>query len=106
MKELKYILITLFTALLFSISVSAQEGLYPLRSNPTIKKYLQEHKGTGNAGNNKRIESTSLTLPFVDDFSYEGVYPDANLWMDNYVFVNRDFPVDPPTIGVATFDGL
>lgn len=30
----------------------------------------------------------------------------ASLWLDNSVFVNRSYGVDPPTIGVATFDGL
>ncbi|MBK8612015.1 MAG: T9SS type A sorting domain-containing protein [Flavobacteriales bacterium] len=28
------------------------------------------------------------------------------LWQDDYAYVNRTYPVDPPTIGVATFDGL
>jgi hypothetical protein len=28
------------------------------------------------------------------------------LWEDDYAYVNRTYPVDPPTIGVATFDGL
>lgn len=35
------------------------------------------------------------------------VYSDAkSLWLDSTVFVNRGFAVNPPTIGVATFDGL
>lgn len=33
--------------------------------------------------------------------------PDSNIfWMDHYVYRNNDFPVDPPSIGVVTFDGL
>ncbi len=28
------------------------------------------------------------------------------LWMDRYAWVNRSFPVFPPTLGVATLDGL
>ena len=43
---------------------------------------------------------------FIDEFSYEGPYPDTALWMDNYVFINREFPKAPKTLGVATFDGL
>jgi len=30
----------------------------------------------------------------------------ALIWMDNYVFRNNTFPVNPLSIGVATFDGL
>ncbi|MGZ4074813.1 MAG: T9SS type A sorting domain-containing protein [Bacteroidia bacterium] len=42
----------------------------------------------------------------LDDFSYDGPYPDTSLWLDNYVFINRDFAKSPITLGVATFDGL
>ena len=28
------------------------------------------------------------------------------LWLDNFTYVNETFPIDPPTIGVATLDGL
>jgi hypothetical protein len=28
------------------------------------------------------------------------------LWMDNYAYINSTFPLNPPTIGVATLDGL
>ena len=50
--------------------------------------------------------SSTINLPFVDDFSYQGVYPDGNKWMDKDVFINRTYPVNPITVGVATFDGL
>ena len=34
--------------------------------------------------------------------------PDDNysLWTDSYTYINNTFGIDPPTIGVATFDGL
>ncbi len=68
----------------------------------------------------------TLCLPFFEDFSNprfrltaEGApcddtvrrsnpdaYPSNLLWSDNLAFVNADYPVDPPTIGVATLDGL
>lgn len=53
-----------------------------------------------------RIQVPALDLPFMDDFSYEGTRPDANLWLDGEVYVNEDMAVDPPSIGVATFDGI
>lgn len=30
----------------------------------------------------------------------------VSLWQDNYAYRNNDYPINPPTIGVATFDGL
>lgn len=47
-----------------------------------------------------------LSLPFVDDFSAGLVYPDKNKWTDRSIFVNNRFPISPPSINVATFDGL
>lgn len=46
------------------------------------------------------------TKGILDDFSYDSPYPDTSIWLDNSVFINRDFPKAPITIGVATFDGL
>lgn len=46
-------------------------------------------------------------LPFADDFSYFGPYPDPNRWVNSTsVFVNHTKATKPVTIGVATFDGL
>ena len=38
-------------------------------------------------------------LYFVDD-------EPGTLWFDNYAYVNNTYPILPPTIGVATLDGL
>lgn len=79
---------------------SAQEVITPLRYNPTLKMQGDIL--------NFRITTIldTLNLPFVDDFSSTMVVPDQQKWTDRRVFVNRDFPVNPPSIGVATFDGL
>lgn len=42
----------------------------------------------------------SATVYFVD------VVDSTTLWEDNHVFLNSNYQVNPPTIGVATFDGL
>lgn len=42
----------------------------------------------------------------LDDFSYEGPYPDTAIWLDTKVYVNRGYAKAPVTIGAATFDGL
>jgi len=53
-----------------------------------------------------KTTTTVLSLPFIDDFSYDGVWPDNTLWADSDVYVNQTLPISPPTLGVATFDGL
>ncbi len=49
---------------------------------------------------------TPMSLPFVDDFSYAHAVPDPALWIGQQVFVNQTMAVQPPSIGVATLDGL
>jgi len=53
-----------------------------------------------------RVRHDTITLPFMDDFSYEGPLTDNRLWLDSDVFVNQTFGDQPPSIGVATFDGV
>ncbi|MBP7184418.1 MAG: T9SS type A sorting domain-containing protein [Saprospiraceae bacterium] len=47
-----------------------------------------------------------LPLPFFDDFSYKSAIPDTKLWLDKDVYINQTLAYNPPSIGVATFDGL
>lgn len=49
---------------------------------------------------------TPLMLPFVDDFSTGGIYPDSSRWMDKNAYVNQDFPKFPVSVGVVTMDAL
>lgn len=51
------------------------------------------------------VQQDTLTLPFMDDFSYSGPFPNDN-WLNKNVYVNNDMALDPVSIGVATFDGL
>ncbi|MEO7174371.1 MAG: T9SS type A sorting domain-containing protein [Saprospiraceae bacterium] len=46
------------------------------------------------------------SIPFQDDFSSGGPYPNPKNWLDENVYVNNRMTKNPPTIGVATFDGL
>jgi hypothetical protein len=49
----------------------------------------------------------TLSLPFFDDFSGSlSPYPKTQLWLDSFVFINDSYPVDPMSLGVATFDAL
>ena len=76
--------------------MNAQEFLTPLISNPILfKQQLLTN-----------TDKSVINLPFFDDFSYNKSIVDSNLWMKSSVFVNRTYPINPPTIGVATFDGM
>ncbi len=48
----------------------------------------------------------SKSLPFFDDFSNVGPFPNPSLWLDDRVWVNNELAFNPPSIGVATFDGI
>lgn len=77
--------------------IFAQEQVIPLSSNivyHTAKKP------------SSAVKKTRATLPFIDDFAYEGPFPDPSLWTDNKVFINNTMSAEPITRGVATFDGL
>ena len=85
----------LFLLLAPSILFS-QEILSDLHSNPILLGSKSQ----------PILPKTSLVLPFIDDFSYNSSLVSVDLWEQSSVFVNRTYPIDPPTIGVATFDGL
>lgn len=92
--------------LLFFISpfVFSQERLSPLYGNDVLKtawKQIQNSPVLRMAA-----PGDTLNLPFLDDFSYKNIYPSAALWLDSNAYVNRDFPVAPFTLGVATLDGV
>lgn len=94
------IVLFLFSAL----CLKAQEELKPLHANNSlislpVKSTSQSRNATISA-----LDS----LPFFEDFSYSTVspYPSVNHWADSNVFINHTLPLAPPSVGVATFDGL
>ena len=94
MKRLSFIIIFFLS----NSFLCAQEIISVLEENPLLR------------GKHKQITmmkmSSAITLPFIDDFSYESTTTNVILWEKNSVFVNRSYPVNPVTLGVATFDGL
>ncbi len=97
------ILFSLFAFfMMMSSQLSAQEIISELKYNSALI-YDTHHSQF------RSIDT--LQLPFVDDFSYSLLdpnhkYPDQNLWLDKDCFVNTTYPILPPSIGVATFEGL
>ncbi len=85
-----------------------QEALKPLSCNLNyIHRDLQAENKT-QAPAAYKTQSVSLNIPFIDDFYYAPTnsYPDQNKWSDQMAYVNPGYPVNPPSIGVATLDGL
>ncbi len=98
--RVSYLLI-IFLLMIGMNTTYAQEVVKPIPLNHAkSQKVLQEHLNV--------VKSTDLplSLPFWDDFSYKGPYPDINLWEDQNVYINTGFAVHPKTVGVATFDML
>ncbi|GDX52576.1 hypothetical protein LBMAG27_16230 [Bacteroidota bacterium] len=87
---------------MLNFHTSAQEIISELKYNDAL--IFEKH--------HSQLRSIdTVQLPFIDDFSYSQLnpnhkYPDQNLWMDIDCFVNTTYPILPPSIGVATFDGL
>ncbi len=90
---------------LVSLVTSAQESTIPLGTNPVLIEASKAIKNTSAISRSLAIDDT-LILPFVDDFSRPNMYPFDGLWLDSSVFINTNYPDNPFTIGVATFDGL
>src|SRR5687767_9650007 len=88
----------IIVALTFSFATHAQEYVRELQTNPVQQFNNIKPKSHSN--------NLRATLPFIDDFSTSYILPDPNKWIGAQTYINGTYPVDPPTIGVATFDGL
>ncbi|MGZ3882609.1 MAG: T9SS type A sorting domain-containing protein [Bacteroidia bacterium] len=86
--------------------MSAQEQLAPLHGN--IHLICRDQAPVQQNASQKTASVSSVFLPFFDDFSYAPLspYPSVKYWADSSVYVNTGFGKAPPSIGVATFDGL
>jgi len=84
-------------------TAQAQEFLTGLQFNTQIMKESQQRKE--NLGISKN-QNAPLWLPFFEDFSNYTGYPNEKLFIDRQGYVNNNFPVFPPSIGVVTLDAL
>ncbi len=106
MRILTYRTVLTISILFFAnLGFSQGLGLGELTTNPVIVSKHNELKGI--ARTPVIIDTLALGVKgFLEDFSYSGPYPDTNLWIDDKVFINRDFAKAPITLGIATFEGL
>jgi hypothetical protein len=98
---MRYFIILSFLISICAKSVSAQELVVGLSSNIVVSEEASR-KTKGAESQN----TTTLELPFFDDFSGRSVFPDPLKWADNYVFVNNNYSDKQITTGVATFDAI
>jgi hypothetical protein len=91
-------LIYIFFLVALPISTWAQLTVYPLEKNP----------GTQKKAAARMQAPVQVSLPFWDDFSSTTEDHAANsLWLNNNkVLVSRGQAINPPSINVASFDGL
>ena len=96
--------------MLVSTTVFAQKDtVSALSINGTIRAFYNANLTNPDSPYSKKTiqnDKVLLTLPFIDDFSQNYIFPDGALWEDIDVYVNSNFPDNPITFGVATFDGL
>ncbi len=92
----QFLLFLVFTAISSFCRLYGQEVLTGLAENRILSQQPDFSK--------KSFTSDTIEIPFFDDFSYPGPYPDSTKWADRYVFVNNSFAVNPRSTGVATFD--
>lgn len=98
---IRRLVLFLFLLLLAKATITAQEVV----TGPATNHLLSNKAAKGYPPVSKNGSDT-ISLPFIDDFSYTGPYPDARLWADNFVFINNTYSVDQLTRGMATFDLL
>lgn len=83
-------------------SSQAQEKVSALKYNSALlhQQYITKQNPSSTS------RSRALDLPFFDDFSLKGIYPQASLWTDSFVYINDHLqkPELALSYGVATFD--
>lgn len=100
MRSIKQYIGLLFCFIVFPLcSGYAQEHVAPLRYNGVLQNKAHSSPHVAH-------KTTSLNLPFFDDFTGYGVYPDESKWVDKKAYINNTMGVRPVTRGVATLDAL
>ncbi|MGB1317139.1 MAG: hypothetical protein ACPG5W_02970, partial [Flavobacteriales bacterium] len=97
---------------LLSVAGFSQEMLFDLTSNLRLEKGAWE-AAERRHNSNARATGDTLDLPFFDDFSEPfsrvntpfDLYPNLDRWIGKTIYVNNHLAVNPPSQGVATFDG-
>lgn len=98
-------ILVIIGALIICLSAFSQEVITELQTNPAILPGNRIIDATL-LKNTAATVDVPVTLPFLDDFSYRDIFPSSIWWLDRFAFVNTDYPVNPPNMGVATLDAI
>jgi len=96
---LRTILLTGLLVAVASPALWAQEALVGIYANPQARPQPARTQSAF-----LRAAPPVLDLPVVNDFADGNSWPAANIWESKGVFVNTTYGINPPSIGVATFD--
>ena len=99
MKIRSIILFILILSVTVMGTVTAQERLASVASNPRVRE-------AETAVPFKTLQNDTLRLPVIDDFSASFPLPDPAIWTDRKAYINNSFALNPPTYGVATLDAI
>lgn len=102
MKIARFLILLLSLATLVP-SLKAQEREGMLRGNAAL--YYREQREMP-AKKTTATATEPLSMPFFEDFTGYGIFPDSSKWTDYHVYINNTMAVNPVTRGVATFDAL
>lgn len=94
--------ITILTlTVLLGFGVQGQEKVTGLGYRPVVKD-----KAAQPAKSRSAKKTSAISLPFFEDFADNSFYPDTSKWRDSKIYINNTMADEPPTVGVATFDGI
>jgi hypothetical protein len=94
---------TTIVCLLAFSTTSLAQVLSPLEFYPPYKNI----SNSSNRNARTTAEGDTLQLPFFDDFAAYTGKPSANYWQpEGGVYINNQFGINPPSLNVATFEGI
>jgi len=97
--KFRYILFGIIWLFVGLANSYAQLITYPISTKPDIANIKL-------FSDDNAIQFDTISLPFLDDFSTPNKSLNLNWWKANSkVWINNSMGLNPPSIGVATFDG-
>lgn len=67
--------------------------------------YTYTFDSSGRRTDSVLVTANTTSVDYASAVYFAQAEP-GKLWFDNYAYVNNTYPINPPTIGVATLDGL
>jgi hypothetical protein len=107
--------IYIFLFFSFYNTLYAQESLRNDASTSAIKVYKTQYRTTNTSSFKKKSAyKKPIPLPFFDEFiqqknyplSVQDINPNDSLWINSGTLVNNSYPINSPSFGCVTFDGL